>query len=868
MTNIRHKHKKSVTNINIVSYINKYHKLIQYFINSIYSQYECSLLYHELGIIFYKINNKSKLFHKIFDIFNNILVYFNIKNKFKSMYELNNAIKNIDPGINDIMQIYTDMLNKIHTIITSTKIVEIKELLNKKNIYQNFTIEYNRYLNQLIWYNMSPYSNIFKITNNTSVIKLIDTINKKFKISLHTKNLILNTQNNLYLITKMYINCLFHLLNLYDVYELYYYGDLQKIKSINSTTNKNIFVTKKYIKCLYKYTKKFISPDTSYNKTIFSKFNMINNKAYAYLEYSKYIKFIIKRFFNDKVNVLNSLIILNEPSIEYDTDLFDKILKCKQQYLYIDVLLRSTPYIPSHKNVLLIDKISKSIYHIEPLDIPSLCITNYMSYNILAYFLNICLFIKNYNKEHKTYILTKILLDILNNKIYELKNSFDIFNNIFSYKYNFNENRKHIIDIFPEYNISSTTIILSSKIKFNNIKNESVIYIANIKYNSVLGNIINNKQYYTCDTVFFIIEKSMNNIFYQIYNLLIIPINKEDPIYEVYTNLEYLLSLYLTDYTYYSPLVLNTISPLIKYEPNIDYDPSGYCIVESTYRYINFLLFNYNNKEIDIYNLIKKYMLEYNVDKTNLYKYNKSIYENTKYIRYLNKIFHQYVYKSIVYIFDKYNNIILYDISSYLINSRYDILIMLRSKLVYFKHGYSNSFYNIINDISDILLRARNIIYYKNNDTIIVKFNNIKSLDNRMDANFDSYKYNFLNDNFSKKNRFYDTDINWKWIGIKDNNNENIITYSIDLLKKINFNVHKLYIINSTDIINSSTLLADLIEEFIKEYFRILLINELPHNSLYNMLTEEFVILNYKKFTKTKYDSKLYKKMLDCISHL
>ena len=224
--------------------------------------------------------------------------------------------------------------------------------------------------------------------------------------------------------------------------------------------------------------------------------------------------------------------------------------------------------------------------------------------------------------------------------------------------------------------------------------------------------------------------------------------------------------------------------------------------------------------------------------------------ENEKYLGKLSLILRQYIYKFIVYLFDTFNNITLSNTSSIdntilLYEERKNILISLRSHLVE-NFKISKQLYREINNITYILIRARNIEYIKDTNIINIKFHIIDIYDSILYEIISNHMNKISNDIFYQNIFLDDSDkFEFKW---DDTGMESINSHN---LKEVKFYKHNLQ--QDFDIINTKSeevnivLQINIIHEFIKEYFRIILFSELFNLPQNKLLFENYIRNQYTK---------------------
>ena len=523
--------------------------------------------------------------------------------------------------------------------------------------------------------------------------------------------------------------------------------------------------------------------------------------------------------------------------IKYELNLFDDIIKCNKRFIYLSLKFSE------HANSIIIDKKLKNIYHFEPHGIN---VISNNSDDILLYLPMIISLVKNYEREIKDSIISTIIEHLLQNKLSILSN-IDLFGlfifKIFTTKHNTDIFREKVIKKFNEIHIESYSMILSQNIPNLDLDTCTILDIS-IKYNSLLHHITSTLGFSYTDKIYFIVEKNNKHITLEIISFLNIDTTTNTPndYLSIYGNIYNLFKINLPDYKYYSPLSIITL-PFPYYEPNLLYDPDGYCVTISYMYIISFLMSFEYLEDVDVSSLYINFVNEY-INSEN----------NELYIRKMSNIIHQYIYKFIVYLFEINNKIILS------FEKRGYIILSLRKHILQ-NYKISKTLYEIINNITKTLLLARNIIYTKENNTIMIQFNVIPSYDNLIRCIIDKRNEGFYNDDFSKNRDLFDiTDLTWKFepSGNDNTNLPNMPTipyYQIDLFKEFDIIETKS---DSLDI----ELQINIAKEYIKEYFRILLIHELHKNDLNNLLLYDWILEKDKKFTNNNYENKIYKRTL------
>jgi hypothetical protein len=750
-------------------------------------------------------------YYDIFNILSSLLLNYYKESYFTVYQEIISIVKKIKILFKMKLPIDINLLEFNNMDDINDKLYKFKENLKEDNKYEFINIYDKKYSIKIT----KKITSLKKLIKNKLNIDITIVTNKSFNIT---------TQ---FIIDYIY-NCIDKLVN----------------DSTNDSTNDSQntkIISKQYIDDLYKSTSKLIQRNTIYNQCIFTNSSFLFQQYSAGLLYNIYFSYFMKHLFKNTYFNYNIYDInIEDIYIDYKVNLFDDIIKCNKRFICLSLRF------PEHANSIIIDKKLKNIYHFEPHGID---VISNNSDDIILYLPMIISLVKNYDQELKEYIISTIIEHLLENKLSILSNN-DLFGlflcKIFTTKYNTDIFREKVIEKFNEIHIESYSIIFSQNI--SNLDLDSCIILdISIKYNSLLHNITSAYGFSYTDKIYFIVEKNNKYITLEMIGSLNKDISSNIPPKDyllIYGNIYNLFKLNLPDYEYYSPLSISTL-PFPYYKPNLLYDPDGYCVTISYMYIISFLMSFEYSEDVNISSLYINFINEY-INSEN----------NELYIRKMSNIIHQYIYKFIVYLFEINNKIILsYSDNEKIIErleKRGDILLSLRKHILQ-NYKISKALYEIINNITEILLLARNIIYSKENDTIKIKFNVISSYDNLIHSITNKNIELINNDDFSKNRNIFDiTDLKWKFelSGYDSTNLPNMSTipyYQIDLFKEFDIIDTKS---DSLDI----EIQINIAKEYIKEYFRILLIHELHKNDLNNLLLYDWILEKDK--------NKIYKRTL------
>jgi hypothetical protein len=752
------------------------------------------------------MNNHIENYNDIFNSLSNLLLNYYKELYFTVYQEIISILKNIKILSKMRLPININLLefNDINEI--NDKLYKFKENFEKNNKYE--------------------FVNIYDKIYFTKITKKITLLKKLIKNKLNI-DIDIPTNESLNITTHFIID--------------YIYNCIDKLvnDSTNDSTNIKI-ISKQYIDDLYESTSKLIQRNTIYNQCIFTNSSFLFQQYSTGTYYNLYFSYFMKRLFkNTYFNYNFADIMIYDTYITYELNLFNDIIKCNKRFICLSLRF------PEHANSILIDKKLKNIYHFEPHGID---VISNNSDDIIFYLPMIISLVQNYEREIKDSIISTIIEHLLQNKLSISLNN-DLFGlfifKIFTTKHNKDIFREKVIKKFIETDIESYSLIFSQNIPNLNL-DSCIILDISINYNSLLHHITSTLGFSYTDKIYFIVEKNNKHITLEMISSLNKDISNNTPkdYLSIYGNLYNLFKINLIDYKYYSPLSITTL-PFPYYEPNLLYDPDGYCVTISYMYIISFLMSFEYSEDVDISSLYINFVNEY-INSEN----------NELYIRKMSNIIHQYIYKFIVYLFDNYKKIILsYSDNKKIIEQlehRSYIFLSLRKHILQ-NYKISKALYEIINNSTEILLLARNIIYTKENDTIMIKFNVISSYDNLIRCITDKENKNFYNDDFSKNRDLFDiTDLKWNFepSGNDNTNLPNMPTipyYQIDLFKEFDIIDTKS---DSLDI----DIQINIAKEYIKEYFRILLIHELHKNDLNNLLLYDWILEKDK--------SKIYKRTL------
>jgi hypothetical protein len=761
---------------------------------------------------------------------------------------LNSKLKEPELSVQSLLKILDKHFFDILVIYNDSHISHILEKIDEKYhdimSYDADNISFIRLDTRYIFNNIELIDQKIKLLENN--------INSKLNVNIELNSIIEKiTKKELLILPTLFI--IDYLNNNLDNYSnILKIHNHSKDKIYNSKNNK--ILTKKKINSLYDITKKNINRSSLYNKCIFTESSFLFNQISLYYIYKLiYNIFINKYYCNDECLYFEKVLINILPNyIEYNITLFNTISNSTKKYIYIPI---SIDIVGPHANTLIINNITKEIYHFDSN-------SNYTildKITILYLFNDICNIIKNYDKKNKEYILYSLIKESLTQNI--LMNNLEMIElftkHIFDFKYN-EESEKEKLSKYWDISIFSPSDIIVVPNNPNIDFKKCVPMKIKIQYKSFLYYIIQYFKYINIDNIIFISEEDQITDMTNICEILnessdnnrIHITNKY--LYSICVNMYNLFKLNLPDYTYHSPFSTVLPNRLIHYSPNKKYDPEGYCIMENYLYILSAMIYTKKYKTIDFNKLNIKISKEYSNN------------NNEKYLRKLALILRQYIYKFIVYLFDTFNIITISNTSridntiiEYKIRKK--ILISLRSHLVE-NFKINKQLYEKINNITNILLLARNIQYIKDTNIINIKFHIIDIYDNILEEIIMKHINEIANDIFHPNafldeisDDIFDPNVNldkvnkFKW---DDTGMESINSHN---LKEVRFYKHNLQ--QDFDIINTKSdalnieLQINIIHEFIKEYFRIILFAEL-FNLPQNMLLFENYIMN--QYTKIK----------------
>ena len=513
-------------------------------------------LIHKISQFHLNLNNKFNFFDNnnniISNNINNIL-YMNTNN-FKYGINFYNYI--YENEIYFIFFIQDDKIKKnifvIYNILFFPSLIYImkntfeinyqQNQFNKK-IIKNFYFKWNKKNNKIvISLNFEEnYFEIILIDINLKTIKILNSLillNKKDKIQKF--NIITdiffnenNNKNNQYcLIILDFINLIIINLNNYD-FILF--------------QNNNNYTFYLNLNDVFKF---------DYNKILFSKLNIKNDKIYIFINTKKNIKLIrfklLKIAINNKINffsfngVQNEIMNNNVEFLKYISKTFENNLNIFYYYLYLFSKINKNSLVLIKEIIPIINKIQNQFLYSENNNLINVDLNNYnfqfgIFGNFLVYSFN-CLKINDFINENLLFtnffnLTTKKLLledeneiTILNNKENEL--------NIYEINfYNFSNNKKMFTILLkelliPKFDLKKFIIIIK---KFFSKKEEQKIILNNIKFllielynkNKKINNIekieneiyLYEEKYYILQLFYSLIKKN-NNIVLKIFNLL------------------------------------------------------------------------------------------------------------------------------------------------------------------------------------------------------------------------------------------------------------------------------------------------------------------------------------------------------------